>query len=141
MHGAIDGLEKNWNGSEYWYARATHDAPTPPLAWCDWGHMLLVKGDYGGAIAKLRIAHGKGPHYADPLEYWGEALIKQNRADLALEKFSQANMYAPHWGRLHLKWGEALFWLGKKDDARRQFAIAAGLDLTAAEKAELARHG
>jgi tetratricopeptide (TPR) repeat protein len=128
MRGAIDGLEKNWSGSEYWYARATHDAPTPPLAWCDWGHMLLVKGDYAGAIAKLKIAHDKGPRYADPLEYWGEALIGQGRSDLALAKFEEANKYAPNWGRLHLKWGEALTYLNRKNEAAKQFALARSLD-------------
>jgi hypothetical protein len=40
---------------------------------------------------------------------------------------------------LHLKWGEALYWTGKKDEAGRQYALAVGLDLTAAEKSELAR--
>lgn len=55
----------------------------------------------------------------------------------------EANKYAPNWGRLHLKWGEALWWNGKRDDAKKQFAIASGLDLTPVEKSELARvmHG
>jgi tetratricopeptide (TPR) repeat protein len=141
VRGTIDGLEKNWAGANYWFARAAKDAPTPPSAWSDWGRMLVQKGDYDAAIARLALAHEKGPHFADPLECWGEALTKQGRSDLALAKFEEANNYAPNWGRLHLKWGEALFWLGKKDDARKQFAIAAGLDLTTAEKAELARHG
>jgi Flp pilus assembly protein TadD len=74
---------------------------------------------------------------------WGEALMLKNRSDLALAKFEEANKYAPNWGRLHLKWGEAMLWSGRKDDARNQFAAAAGLDLSVAEKAELARasHG
>jgi hypothetical protein len=37
-----------------------------------------------------------------------------------------------------LPWGAALGYLGKKDEAKKQFAQAAGLDLTAADKAELA---
>jgi hypothetical protein len=40
---------------------------------------------------------------------------------------------------LHLKWGEALVYAGKKDEAQKQFARAGGLDLSAADKAELAR--
>jgi len=136
--GAIDTLEKNWAGAEYWYRRAVKDAPSPPFAWSDWGRMLLQKGDYDAGVAKLAIAHDKGPHFADPLEMWGEALLKENKADQALEKFSEANLYAPRWGRLHLKWGEALSFLGRRDEARGQFAIAKGLDMTAREKAELA---
>jgi tetratricopeptide (TPR) repeat protein len=141
--GDIDALEKNWNGAAYWFARAIHHAPSIPFAYADWGRMQMAKGDLDGAISKFERAHAKGPHFADPLEMWGEALIAKNRSDLALAKFDEAAKYAPQWGRLHLKWGEALFWLGKKDDARKQFAIAAALDLTAAEKAELARvsHG
>jgi hypothetical protein len=57
----------------------------------------------------------------------------------ALAKFEEAEKYAPNWGRLQLKWGEALAFAGKKDEAQKQFAIAAGLNLSAADKAELAR--
>ncbi|MBV8977568.1 MAG: hypothetical protein JOZ13_09340 [Alphaproteobacteria bacterium] len=143
MRGRIDALERNWAGAGYWFARATHDAPSPPFAWTDWGTMLLDKGDIDGAIAKFETAHQKSPNFADPLEGWGEALIKKNRSDLALAKFEEADKSAPNWGRLHLKWGEALWWSGHKDEARRQFAMAAQLDLTQAEKSQLARlaHG
>jgi hypothetical protein len=44
-----------------------------------------------------------------------------------------------------LKWGEALHWLGRNDEAQKQSVIAAKLDLTSAERAQLdglkARHG
>ena len=36
-------------------------------------------------------------------------------------------------------WGEALGYAGKKDEAQKQFAVAAGLDLSSADKAELAK--
>ncbi len=36
-----------------------------------------------------------------------------------------------------MKWGEALNYAGKKDEAKAQFARAAQLDLSAADKAEL----
>ena len=65
--------------------------------------------------------------------------MAKNRSDLALAKFAEANTYAPNWGRLHLKWGEALVYAGKKDGAKAQFARAAQLDLTYADRAELAR--
>ena len=103
--------------------------------------MLLAKGDTDGAIAKLEVAHEKGPNFADPLEYWGEALLAKHQPDQAIEKFHDANEHAPNWGRLHLKWGEALLWSGDKDGARKQFAIARSLDLTAKDRSQLARLG
>ena len=57
---------------------------------------------------------------------------------VALAKFADADKYAPNWGRLHLNWGEALVYAGKPDEAKKQYARAAQLDLTPAEKAELA---
>jgi tetratricopeptide (TPR) repeat protein len=139
MRGSIDTREKRWNGAAYWFARAIRMAPSIPFAYAGWGEMLLYKGDLDGAIAKFEIAHAKGPHFADPLEMWGEALIAKNRSDLALAKFEEAAKYAPNWGRLHLKWGQALLWNGDKVGARKEFAIASHLDLTAAEQSQLAR--
>ncbi|HEY2444814.1 MAG TPA: hypothetical protein VGI20_03650 [Rhizomicrobium sp.] len=139
VRGRIDVLQKNWRGADYWFARAVHDAPSPPFAWTDWGHALLRSGNGDAAIAKFETAHARAPHFADPLEFWGEALMAKSRSDLALAKFEEAAKDAPHWGRLHLEWGEALHYAGRDDDARKQFAIAKGLDLSPAEKSELAR--
>jgi Flp pilus assembly protein TadD len=69
----------------------------------------------------------------------GEALIAQNRSALALAKFAEAARYAPNWGRLHLTWGEALLWSGDKDGAKKQFALAASLFMTADEARILRR--
>jgi tetratricopeptide (TPR) repeat protein len=135
----IDAAEKNWRGADYWFARATGAAPSIPMAFWDWGRVLLERGDINGAIAKFALANQKGPHFADPLEGWGEALMAQNRSDLALAKFAEADKYAPNWARLHLKWGEAFFFAGQKDEAKKQFAIARTLDLLPAEKTELAQ--
>ncbi len=65
--------------------------------------------------------------------------MAKNQSHLALAKFAEAEKYAPNWGRLHLKWGEALWWSGRRVEARKQFAIAADLDLTPSEKFERAR--
>jgi hypothetical protein len=139
MHGQIDAVEKNWGGAGYWFARAVRAAPSVPFGYADWGAMLLAKGDLDAAIAKFTLANEKGPHFADPLEMWGEALMLQNRSDLALAKFAEADKYAPNWGRLHLKWGEALAYSGDADGAKAQFVAASNLDLSAADRAELAR--
>jgi len=127
VRGNVAALEKNWAAAERWYARAVELAPSIPFAYLEWARMRAAKGDPDGAIAKLEIAHAKGPHFADPLEMWGEALIAKSRSDLALAKFEEANRYAPNWQRLHQKWGEALSYLGRKDEAAKQFALVHGL--------------
>ena len=125
--------------ADYWFARAIDGQKSIPFAHSYWGEALLGRGDYDGAIAKFNIANEKGPKFADPLEMWGEALIAKNQSHQALAKFEEADKYAPNWGRLHLKWGEALGYAGRKDEARVQYEKASTLDLTAADKAELAR--
>jgi tetratricopeptide (TPR) repeat protein len=141
--GLVAAVEKQRGRSDYWFARAVHDAPSVPFAYSDWGQALLIRGDADAAIAKFTIANQKGPHFADPLELWGEALMAKNQSHLALAKFEEAEKYAPNWGRLHLKWGEALVYAGEKDEAKKQFARTIGLGLTPTEKSELARvnHG
>ena len=113
--------------------------PSLPFAYVDLGQALLDRDEPDAAIAKFTIASQKAPQFADPLEMWGEALMAKNHSDLALAKFSEAEKYAPNWGRLHLKWGEALGYAGKKDEAQKQYALAATLDLSAADKSELAK--
>ena len=134
----IAEVEGQHERADYWFARAIEGQQSIPFAYAHWGQALLERGDPDGAIAKFTLANQKGPHFADPLEMWGEALMKKNRSDLALAKFEEAEKYAPNWGRLHLKWGEALFYAGRKDEAQKQYALAAGLDLSDADKAELA---
>ena len=143
VRGQIAARERHWRDAGAAFAAAVKLGPSMPFADFEWGQMLLDRGDLAGAIAKFQEANQKGPHFADPLEMWGEALITKNRSDLALAKFEEAAKYAPNWGRLHLKWGEALLWSGDKGGAKKQFAIAATLDLSTADKAELVRaaHG
>jgi tetratricopeptide (TPR) repeat protein len=139
LRGDIDAFAGNWNDAGFWFAAAEAQAPSLPFAYADWGAALLKKGDIDGAIAKFELANEKGPHFADPLEMWGEALMQENRSDLALAKFEEANKYAPNWGRLHIKWGEALFYAGQRDAAKKQIAIAEGLDMPPDDKALLAK--
>jgi tetratricopeptide (TPR) repeat protein len=141
--GQIADMQGQRGRADYWFARVEKAEPSIPFADTAWGQALLERGDADAAIAKFTLANQKGPQFADPLEMWGEALMKKNRSDLALAKFTEAEKYAPNWGRLHLKWGEALGYAGRKDDARAQYQKASTLDLTAADKAELARvsHG
>jgi len=121
------------------FARAIDGQKSIPMAYSYWGQALMERGDLDGAIAKFALANQRGPHFADPMEMWGEALMVKTQSHLAPVKFEEADKYAPNWGRLHLKWGEALGYAGKKDEARAQHQKALTLNLTAAEKAELAR--
>jgi tetratricopeptide (TPR) repeat protein len=137
--GRIAALNRDWAGAARWFQTVSVRSPDIPFADADWGAMLLAAGDAAGAIGKFQSANRKGPKFADPLEGWGEALMAKNQSHLALAKFADANKYAPNWGRLHMKWGEALVYARKVDEAKKQFARAAQLDLSAADKAELAR--
>ena len=141
--GQIAELEGQHAKGDAWFALVEKAQPSIPFADTAWGNALLARGQPDAAIEKFKLANKKGPHFADPLEGWGEALMKKNQSHLALAKFEEANKFAPNWGRLHLKWGEALWYAGKKDEAAKEFTKAASLDLTAAEKSELAsmNHG
>ncbi len=133
----IAELEGQHAQADGWFARAIDGQKSIFFAYAYWGEALLARGQPDAAIAKFTIANQKGPKFADALEGWGEALMKKNQSHLALAKFAEAEKYAPNWGRLHLKWGEALGYAGRKDEAQKQYALAAGLDLSAADKAEL----
>jgi len=139
MRGRIAEVAGHQAEATDWYRRAMADAPSIPFAATDLGRMLMHRGDNAGAIAQFSEANKRSPHYADALELWGEALMQQNRSDLALAKFTEANKYAPNWGRLHLKWGEALFFSGRRSEAKKQFDLARGLDLSASDSVALAK--
>ncbi len=138
FRGDVLDLRGDWKGAQVWYAKAVKLGPDIPSSYYSWGAALARHGGLAGAAAKFAAANVAGPHWADPLEMWGEILMVQNRSDLALAKFEEADKHAPNWGRLHLKWGEALFYAGQSDAAKKQFAIAATLYLSAADKAALA---
>jgi tetratricopeptide (TPR) repeat protein len=133
----IAELQGQHDRADWWFDRAIAAAPDVVFAYADFGQALLARGHPDAAIVQFRLAGEKGPHFADPLEGWGEALMVENQSHLALAKFAEAEKYAPNWGRLHLKWGEALGYAGKPNEAKKQFALAAGLDLAAGDKSEL----
>jgi tetratricopeptide (TPR) repeat protein len=135
--GRIAMLERNWPEAERWFAEAARQGPSLPFAYLDWAQMLLAKGDPDAALVKLRLAHEKGPKFADVLETWGEMLMAQRRFEGAARSFAEADKHAPAWGRNHLIWGEALMLSGRYAEARRQYEIAAGLDLSRPDRAAL----
>ena len=124
-------------GADRWFAEAVRQGPSLPWAASEWAVVKLARGDAAGAILLAQSAHKASPRFPDPLEVWGEALLAKGDAAGAVAKFAEAAKLAPNWGRLHLKWGEALAKLGKTDEARARWRAAAGMDLTAPERARL----
>ncbi len=138
IRGQVAAQARDWPAAERWFAEAQRQAPSPPLAYAELGRMRLDKGDPDGAIAVLRIAETKAPRFADPPQIWGEALMAKGDFGAASQKFAEAAKLAPNWGRNHLKAGEALTRLDRAEAARKELRTASGLDLTPAERAELA---
>ena len=135
--GWVASLAGDPGGADHWFAAAGRMAPELPFYDSDWGAALLARGDLDGAIAKLSLAHAKGPRFADPLELWGEALMREGDRAGAIAKFAEADKDAPRWGRNHVLWGEALMLSGRYAEARRQYGIASGLDLSRPDRAAL----
>jgi predicted Zn-dependent protease len=135
--GVIASAAGDWAGADRWFAEAQRLGPSLPFAFTDQAQSRLARGDVAGAVALLQTANAKSPHYPDGLELWGEALARRGDYAGAAAKYAEADKYASQWGRNHLMWAEALAKAGKTSGARAQKQAAAGLELTAAERAEL----
>jgi len=112
-------------------------APTRPAAYLDWARMRLAAGDAPGAIDRAREAARLAPAWADPMQVWGEALARSGDMRNAAQKFSVAADLSPAWGLPLLGRAQALERLGDLEAAARLRRAAAGLWLTATERAEL----
>jgi tetratricopeptide (TPR) repeat protein len=135
--GDIRSLAGDRRGADRWFAEAARRMDAMPFGYAAWAASLLGAGDADGAIAKLRLANRRGPHFSDALELWGEALLKKGDYAGAAAKFAAADKHAPRWGRNHLRWGEALLRAGRYREARAQFEAANGLDLSRPDRAAL----
>ncbi len=91
----------DWPGAQKAYAQAVAIAPDLPAAYYSWGVALARHGDLAGGIAKLSLAHDRGPGWADPLKAWGDVLARQGRWKDALAKYDAALKLAPTWPALH----------------------------------------
>jgi Flp pilus assembly protein TadD len=136
--GLVAAAAGDGTGADRWFAEAVRQGPSLPLAHLEWGRVKLARGDVGGAAAEFQKAQALGPHFADPLEASGEALAARKDFAGAAAKYALAAGIAPRWGHLHLKWAEALASAGRADDARMHLRTAAGLGLSAPDRAELA---
>jgi len=141
--GALAQAEGRSGEADRWYGQAVRLAPTLPEPLYRWGRARLDRGEAREALTRFNAALKLGPRYPDAIEGRAEALLALGDAPAADKALADAARLAPRWGRLHLKWGEALARQGRAADARAQFALAAALDLTPAERTELAavRHG
>jgi tetratricopeptide (TPR) repeat protein len=126
-------------GAARCFAKAAAITPSLPQAPFEWGRVKLARNDKAGAIKLFEMAHKLGPRWAEPFDYWGRALLAGGDAKGAAAKFRQADKYAPKWGRNHMLWGEALAAQGNAAEAMVQFKMAADMDLTAVERAELGK--
>jgi tetratricopeptide (TPR) repeat protein len=135
--GSVAEMAGDPAAADRWFADLDGADPDSPMWDGEWGAALLARGDADAAIAKLKAAHRKGPHFADPLETWGEALMAKRDYAPAIAKFAEADKDAPRWGRNHRMWGEALLLSGRYREARGQFVAAAGMDLSRSDRAAL----
>ena len=93
-------LRGDWPGAEAWYRKAVALAPSLPTGYYAWGAALLRHGKAEEAIAQLRMAHDKGPDWAEPLKAWGDALMALHRPAEARQKYDAALPFAPQWQAL-----------------------------------------
>jgi tetratricopeptide (TPR) repeat protein len=125
--------------ADRWSAEARRQGPSLPFAFAERGQMLMARGDVDGAIAFYEQAVERGPRWADPQKFWGDALMAQGDEAGAIRKYRAAADRAPRWGALHLAWGRALEAQGRRNQAREKYTQAAGMDLSAADRAEVRR--
>jgi tetratricopeptide (TPR) repeat protein len=96
----LDG-RGDWAGAQHAYAAAVALAPDLPAGYYSWGLALARHGELDAAMAKLKDANQRGPHWADPLKAWGDVLARQGKIKDARSKYDEALRYAPNWNQLH----------------------------------------
>ena len=129
----------NVRESEAWFRKTVARTPSLPAGHAVWAEARLMRGDLAGAIEQARIAHDKGPRWADPLRTWGQALMSRGDARAAASRFEQAADRAPQWGALYLDWAQALWSAGRFDEARSKLVAARKRALSTADRARLER--
>ncbi len=125
--------------ADRWFAELVRRTPSLPRGYCAWGEAKLARGDLDGAIVQFREANRTGPNWADPLKFHGDALARKGDHRGAIGKYRAAARLAPRWGALHLAWGRALAAQGQAAAAREKYRQAAALDLSADDRAAVAR--
>lgn len=101
FHADILDRRGDWPAAQKAYAAAVRLAPDLPAAYYSWGLALARHADLDGAAEKLKQAHARGPHWADPLKAWGDVLVKKGQLKEASAKYREALKYAPNWSELN----------------------------------------
>jgi tetratricopeptide (TPR) repeat protein len=126
-------------GAERWLLEAARQGPSFPFADVELGRARLSWGDPDGAIRAFQRAHATSPRHSDALHGWGEALALKGDHPGAVSKYAKAAEISPRWGRNHLRWAQSLEALGQARRAEARYRLAAGLPLSAADRASLDR--
>ena len=137
--GEVAAAKGDQAAARRWFGEAARQGPSLPFAHAALGRMLLGTGDHAGAAAAFAEAHRIEPRWADPLKHWADLLSLQRNWPEAARRYGQAAERAPRWGALHLAWARALWALGRHDEAREKLRSAAGMDLSARDRALLQR--
>jgi tetratricopeptide (TPR) repeat protein len=137
--GHVAALAGNRRAAEHWWREAMRIGPSIPMGYEALGRSRLEAGDAAGALTLFRTAQEKGPRWADPVKGEADALVRLGRTREALRRYAAAAERAPRWGALHLAWARALEAEGRSAEARETYAAAAGMDLSAADRAEVTR--
>jgi tetratricopeptide (TPR) repeat protein len=136
---AVSGAEGDAVGARRWADMAKRLNPGTPSIGVELSRIDFRFGRYADALADAERAVALGPHFADALKARGDALRKLDRLDEAVTSYADAAQAAPRWGRLQIDWGFAEMRRGRWPEARRHFAAAGAMDLSAADRRLLSR--
>ena len=96
-----------------------------------------VAGDRAAADRWFAEAAHMAPSTPQAETLWGAALLARGDVDGAIAKLKAAYATGPHFADALELWGEALMLSGRHAEARRQYEIAGGLDLSRPDRAAL----
>lgn len=123
--------------ADRWFQAAVRNGPSLPFAHHAWGMARAGRGEVDRAAEAFAAAKRSGPRWGDPHKGEGDMLARKGDLKAAIRSYRTAARLSPRWGALHLEWGKALLQAGQREEARAKLRAAAGMDLTAQERARL----
>jgi tetratricopeptide (TPR) repeat protein len=98
--GMVAEAQRNAAEAQRWFVEAVRQGPRLPVAYVDWGRLLIRARHFDAATPKLARAAQLSPNWADPLKYWGDVLAAEGKRSDALAKYDAALKLAPDWEEL-----------------------------------------